>query len=196
MKAVWKSGDTDLLDKNFGLTETEFEEMVEQLHAGEDEIYRRVFLSHFDYCMNYLKKQFGVSHEDAYDATMDALLEFCHRLRAGKIEYGNLRYLFTRISGQRLHRERKERTAGREEGNLTELVEEVDVGTEVLEEFSKVWHRFGEPCKTLLYRFYYDRTSLKAISLELNRSEVAIRKQKQRCLEKLQTLVRNQLNDL
>lgn len=196
MKAVWKSGDIDLLDKNFGLTVAEFEQMVEQLHAGEDEIYRRVFLAHFDYCMNYLTKQFGAKHEDAYDATMDALLEFCHRIRAGKVAYGNLRYLFTRISGQCLHRERKERTAGREEEDFDEIAEEIDLNRDVLEGFTAVWQRFGEPCKTLLYRFYYDRTSLKAISIEHQRSEAAIRKQKQRCLQKLQELVRNQLDIL
>lgn len=196
MKAVWTSGDIDLLDKNFGLTATEFEQMVEQLHAGNDEIYRQVFLTHFNYCMSYLKKQFNVSHEDAYDATMDAMLEFCHRIRAGKVKYGNLRYLFTRISGQCLSREKRERTAGREEEPFAEMTEQVDVNTEALEGFSAVWNRFGEPCKTLLYRFYYDRTSLKSISIELNRSEAAIRKQKQRCLEKLQALVSNQLNNL
>jgi len=68
--------------------------MVEQLRAGDEGLYELIFLDHFHICLNLLKNKYQASHQDAYDATMNTMLIFCRRLKQGRIEYGNLRYLF------------------------------------------------------------------------------------------------------
>ena len=71
--------------KNFGLSPDDFQLLLEELWSGRDELYQRVFLSHFKDCLTFLKKQYRASHQDAYDASMDTLLIFCDRLKRGRI---------------------------------------------------------------------------------------------------------------
>lgn len=181
----------ELLDRNFGLTESEFFALRDQLRHGDDSLYQRVFLTHFEECLQYLRNQYEVEHAMAYDATMDALLLFCHRLRAGKVQYGNLRFLFTQMAGQQLMRERSEgrRWLDLEEAPIDELMDVDDDTQRAMQEaFDQSWPRLGGSCRELLANYFYHKVTLREIADEAGRSEVAIRKQKQRCMDKLRTL--------
>ncbi|MEL6866248.1 MAG: sigma-70 family RNA polymerase sigma factor [Bacteroidota bacterium] len=176
------------MDKNFGLTEATFQQMVHQLEQGDESIYEQVFLTHFKSSQQYLINTYRASQEDAYDACMNALLEFCKRLKAGKIQYGNLRFLFTRMAGQIYFRwiKRQKLTEELSDFDLPEPSPEVD--EDLLETLHKAWAQLGPPCQDVLRDFYYEGVSLNSIAERLGRSPVAIRKQKQRCMEKLRQL--------
>ena len=73
------------MHKNFGLTEAAFNDLLISMQKGDNALFENIFLVHFDDCMNYLKRKYQATHEDAYDASMDTLLEFAKRLRDGKI---------------------------------------------------------------------------------------------------------------
>ena len=87
-----------LLTKNFGLSEEEFVQLKAQLVRGDEKLFQVIFFAHFESCMNYLKHQYKVPHEKAYDVTMDALLLFRRKILEGKVRYGNLRFLFTQMA--------------------------------------------------------------------------------------------------
>lgn len=179
--------------KNFGLSQNDFDQLIKDLHNGDNQLYRRVFLEHFDDCLSFLKRQFKANHQDAYDACMDALIVFCERLKKGLVSYGNLRFLFTQIAGQIYKRSMKK------ENRYTELPEEISLIAAIEEDgaisetamaaFEKAWVQIGSECKNLLKSFFYDRVKLKDIAIQKGKNEATLRKQKQRCMTKLQSVV-------
>lgn len=174
-----------LTEKNFGLSEEAFAEMTNKLQAGDESLFEQVFLTHFKSCVALLKKKYRASHQDAYDATMNAMLAFCRNLKAGKIEYGNLRYLFTQMA---THNYLKwiQRQSKTEEFSQLEMIEELPrFDKESYELLGQAFAKLGDGCRDLLNAFYYNENTLQQISEKTNRSYVAIRKQKQRCIEKL-----------
>ena len=176
-----------LIENNFGLSESDFQEMVVKLQAGDEQLYERVFLHHFTPCVQLLKKKYRASHQDAYDATMNAMLLFCRKLKEDRIEYGNLRHLFTQIAEHRYLKwiKRESKTL---ELNTWGLVEElpqyVKEGYDIL---GRAFAKLGEGCRDLLNAFYHQENTLQQVAARTNRSYAAIRKQKQRCIEKLRT---------
>lgn len=175
------------MEKNFGLTELEFQDLTIQLREGKDHLFEQIFLSHYQDCMNYLIQRYHASQEDAYDATMETLLSFHKGLKADKIRYGNLRYLFTKMASQVYIKWIKKE-------NLKDPIQEMDLvedpkafDQEVLKLLTKAWKGLCEDCADLLKKFYYENIPLKEIAYTLNKSPEAIRKRKQRCVEKLKS---------
>lgn len=176
------------MDKNFGLSETSFKVLLKELKEDNDTLFEKIFLTHFKSCQVYLQRNYNASSEDAYDATMNTLIEFQERLKADKITYGNLRFLFTRMAGQVYLKWIKKE-------NITTAIGELDIpeAKEELDEESfmilnKAWDKLCGSCKDLLKSFYYEGTPLNQLAKNLDKSHAAVRKQKQRCVEKLRDL--------
>lgn len=178
---------TTAQEKNFGLTEAEFNNLLAKLKEGDQRLFEKVFLVHFEDCMSYLRRKDRATQEAAYDATMDAYLHFRTLLIAKKISYGNLRYLLTRMARQHYQRRQKRGQIFTElpdfVGELAE--EEADISPEEYELLSRAFKSLGSNCRDLLRAFYYARRSLKDIAKEEGRSAPAVRKQKSRCVETL-----------
>lgn len=177
------------MNKNFGLTQERFDELLEALKNGDDQLFETVFLTHFKSCVQYLVRNYNASQEDAYDVTMDTLLVFHKRMKTGKVVYGNLRFLFTQMAGQHYQRWIKKKTISSE---LPELKEYASINLNLdksdLQIFDYAWEELGNNCKTVLKAFYYDHISLNNLAERMGKNPVAIRKQKQRCIEKLRVL--------
>lgn len=173
--------------ENFGLTPEEFTQLREDVRQGDMRLFEKVFLSHFSNCVGYLKKKYSVSHDDAYDATMDTLLAFRARLASGKIKYGNTRFLYTQMASQHLLRRLKSsRSTSLEQLDL-DLIDQMDqkISEEELELLDKAWSRLSADCQELLKLNYYQSLKLVEVALLLNRKPEAVRKQKERCKNKL-----------
>lgn len=174
--------------KNFGLSANAFQALVTALKAGDETLYEKIFLAHFQDCRKYLQHKFQASQEDAYDATMDAMVVFCNRLKADKIQYGNLRFLFTQIAGQIYVRWIKKEQL---KTTLTQMdlpTPNATIDKKALQLLNKAWTLLGENCAELLKAFYYGGVPLQEIALQNEKSPAAIRKQKQRCVEQLRHL--------
>lgn len=182
-----------LMDQNFGLSEEAFYEMLAQLKKGDETLYERIFLNHFDACMKFVERKYNASHNDAYDASMDTMLVFCRKLKQGTIEYGNLRFLFTQIAGQiYLKMVKKNKKIDTIAG--LEIEDEMSgYDQESFKILSQAFDKMGERCSELIKQFYYNEQSLKEIAEQNNKTAVAVRKQKQRCMEKLRDFF-NQLS--
>lgn len=178
-----------LMHNNFGLTETGFNKLVDALKADSDtRLYEEIFLHHFEACLLFLKKKYRIAHHDAYDATMETLLEFGKRLRDGRIKYGNLRFLFTQMAGQ-IYLRKIRKDPPTEELYKIEIQEEPEyIEDRTLIVLDKAWNELGVRCKELLKRHYYKGINLQLVAEEYEQSAAATRKQKQRCVEKLRKL--------
>lgn len=176
------------MDKNFGLSEASFKVLLKELNEDNDALFEKIFLTHFKSCQVYLQRNYNASSEDAYDATMNTLIEFQDRLKAGKITYGNLRFLFTRMAGQIylkwIKKENKTTSIG--ELDIPESFEELD--EESFKILNKAWEKLCDDCRALLKEFYYDGKALNQLAERMEKSHSAVRKQKQRCVEKLRDL--------
>jgi RNA polymerase sigma factor (sigma-70 family) len=173
--------------KNFGLSKQEFDQLKANLKAGDESIFRTIFLAHFESCIRYLKNQYGLQHDKAYDFTMDALLLFRKKLLDDKINYGNLRFLFTQIASQLYLKSIQRQPSEAVKTEVQQLLSDVAVplDKEALDLLNKAWVKLGDSCKSLLKRFYYQNVSLLEIAGEQQKPAASLRKQKQRCVEKL-----------
>jgi len=178
--------------KNFGLSPDRFTELSDKLAHGQDEeLFEHIFLIHFQDCLAYVVKEDQAPEHLAYDATMDAFLTFRMKIAQGKIQYGNLRFLLTRMARQHYYKRVK-----REFNLPLELADEQQVAPEILLEptvhdlLSKGWEKIGQTCKQLLRDFYYRGKALKEIASATDRKPEALRKQKQRCLADLRAAVK------
>jgi len=172
--------------KNFGLTKDKFNELRQGLLKGDDSLFEKIFLSHFEDCMAYLKSNFSINNEEAYDVSMDTLLEFRKYLISGKIDYGNLRFLFTRMASQRLFKVKKKDAKIDFQEKLPETIDmEQKFDDEDLLVLNKAWAKLSEKCKTLLKQFYYENQKLSDIALNIGVNAATLRKQKERCVNSL-----------
>lgn len=172
-------------NKNFGLSLNEFEEMVERLKHGDTQLFKSIFIHHFSDCCAFLQKKYSGNRDDAYDATMDTLLEFRKRLVEGKVKYGNLRFLFTKMASQYYQRDVM--------GIKTGSIDSLDITDHTDEEFDQAdldrlaaaWKLLDVDCQSILKMNYYGGMKLIDIATQVNKSPAAVRKQKERCKSKL-----------
>ena len=170
--------------RNFGLKEDAFIEMLNKLKTGDETLFEKIFLSQFEGTISYLMHRYKTNRSSAYDATMDALLKFRRRLLEGKITYNNMRFLFTQMASQFLTHTMKKTMNSIDtiENNLSEDFVDEDLNLDYLD---RAWLMLGETCSSLLESFYYKKIALKELAKRFGKSEVALRKQKQRCLQNL-----------
>ena len=178
---------TSNMAKNFGLSEKDFNLIVSQLKSNETAFFERVFLSHFSECVLYIQKNYSASYDDAYDATMETMIIFRERLVSNKIRYGNLRYLFTKMATQVFLKDVKAyRSRDVYETDLEEEV--ISVHPDDLNTLQKSWPELGEACQNLLKNYFYGKLKLTEIADIEGKSSATVRKQKERCLNRLKTL--------
>ena len=170
--------------KNFGLNQDEFITMVDKLKKGDAELFEKIFLVQFEESMRYIMRTYNAQHENAYDATMDALLDFRKRIMADKIAHGNLRFLFTKMASQYYLRNSKKFQLTEVNENLIGHTEDT-LDEEDLRVLKLAWSKMGSNCTELLHSHIYENQKLRDIAISLHKTQEAIRKQKERCVKKL-----------
>ncbi len=182
-------------EKNFGLSPDDFQQMLEDLKRNDTAFFERVFLKQFEETMRYLKRECGSAHDDAYDAVMDTMLELRYRFVEGKLKYGNLRFLFTQMVKQSYFRQQKQfSTVGEEAIPDLGITISKEERNEEIALLTKAWANLGENCKSLLTWHFYGNMKLKEIAEQEDKTPISIRKQKERCLNKLKDFFSNHLN--
>lgn len=174
--------------QNFGLSEADFEEMLKKMKSGDDDLFEKIFLAQFEETISYLMHRYNTNRSIAYDATMDALLKFRRRLLEEKITYFNMRFLFTKMASQFLIATLKKNNKSVEiTDNEYVEEEEEEIDDTILDYLDIAWKQLGDQCSKLLENYYYKKIALKELAKKLGKSDVALRKQKQRCLEALRS---------
>lgn len=191
-------GDNKLAHKNFNLLESEFNELKLELQSGNEELFKQVFLSHFDYALNYVINKFNAEYNLAYDISMNTLLEFRHRIIKDKVSYGNLNFLFTQMCSQRYQRSMakniKKVAISRGVENSIEDNSAPDLSEEMIAHLDKAMEMMGENCQEILRKIYYENLSYNTLESIYNKKAATLRKQKERCMTYLKMLIRKTLN--
>ncbi len=87
-------------EQNFGLTEKEFNDLLQGIKNGDRFLLEKIFLVQFPETVDYLMRRYQADQPSAYDATIEASLKFWKSLSDGKIRYGNMHFLFIKIAVQ------------------------------------------------------------------------------------------------
>ena len=185
-----KKVNIQIIRKNFDLSSKEFDQMVAELQEGNRTIFEQVFLTHFESCMLFLQRRFKATHNDAYDSSMETMLLFMKRLKAGKIVYGNLQFLFTQMAGQVYLKWIKKIRILEENIELPDVPDLEEESDEQL--FVMLDHAYSKLSKenqAMLRAFYFDGVSMKELAERYGVSAAALRKRKQRCLEGLRGVI-------
>ncbi len=172
---------------NFGLTELEFQKMLDALKAGDEELFEKIFLSEAEESIKTLRRHHGRSYEDSYDAVMDTLIRFRSCLVEGKLVYGNLRYIFNRMVKFRvLKKITRTKEFSSDELELFDVpVVEDEYDSDQLEKMQAIWNGLKEEERKILHLRYNLDARLKDIAQNLGITESALRKRKQRILDKI-----------
>lgn len=190
--------ETSSTKRNFGLTEEQFLQFAAKTKNGDESLFLHISNTHFDHCINFLKGKFKLGEDDAYDVCLDAMLKFRSKILKDKIKYGNLSYLFTRMASN-VFLDRKRQSAkvsqaikffteddGSYKMNENHFMDVLDYSMNLLDHENK----------ELLDRLYYEEKDIHEISKKMKVSYPALRKRKQRMLEKLKSLFVDHLDSL
>jgi DNA-directed RNA polymerase specialized sigma24 family protein len=173
-------------NQNFGLSKIQFDNIVDKLKFGDEGLFEKIFLSHFEDCIIYLQKNFKASRDQAYDITMDTLIAFRLKLLTDKIVYGNLRFLFTKMASQLYL---KSISSEDRMKNIFQDDEETDEDmAERIFALKNAWQTMTIEDRKLLESVYYLDIPLNKIAESTNKSDAALRKQKQRAIDKLRQI--------
>lgn len=176
-------------EKNFGVTSEEFNLMVANMKQGNENLFEQIFLSHFEKCLIYLKRNYDITHEESYDTCMETLLDFRKGLLNDKYTYGNLSFLFTRMASQRFFKTSKSmkniHSLSTHESEVKTIASEEKMDEEEITLLNKAWEKLGANCQLLLKNYYYENMKLKKIAEDQSKSPASLRKQKERCLNTL-----------
>lgn len=174
---------------NFGLSKSEFQMSVENLKAGINDILTKHIAHQIPDTISYLGKRFSLSRQVSYDICMSTLLKFREKLIQDKIQYGNLRFLYTRMCINHYFDAEKKR---KQTDAAVHTFLELNTGNFNQEVFYKrldtVVDDLDKEQQTLIDNIYRSGKSMENVAADLNISYAALRKKKQRLLKKMKEM--------
>lgn len=193
-----KSRLSDRDKKNFGLSAAEFKTMVSQMRESDNALLYHIYNVHFEYCKNYLKRRFSIGDEDAYDLFMDVMVIFRAKVLNGKITYGNLKFLYTRLAINYYidrHRLKSKLEAAIENFNNKN---DYDLNSGLNEEnritiITTCMKKLSPKDAKLLHNLYLDEHQPEELAAEMGITYAALRKRKERALKQLKKYTTDEL---
>ena len=190
------------MNKNFNLTQHEFERLRQKLKEGDETLIETIYLRHVPDCIKFLLKKYGNSHqafEKARQSTMDALFEIREDLLVDKIQYGNLRYYFTARAKMKyskfLNRGNDNMRMVSMEDQDFESDENISddlIRREIRMRVVKAMAKLCEDCKNIIRLHYYEEHTFKKIAELLNITYTNATKKAERCRKKLKGFLASQ----
>lgn len=183
-------------DKNWGLTEAGFQQLIQDLESGYEKTFHAIFTKHFTQYRNYLRKDMQISYDDASDAITEAFVKMHRFIVEKRVEYGNLEAYTLRIARNEylmLLRKRKQMPESDTDFERLDIIDE-EYDDSTMEHFEKAFQYLGTDCKDLLKRHYFEKSSHREIGQALNISEDASKTRTKVCRQKLREFFLQFLN--
>ena len=174
-------------DKNWGLTEAEFQQLILDLDKGNERQFRGIFTKNFAKYRNYIKSDMNISYDDASDAVTEAFVKMHRFLTERRVEYGNLEAYTLRIARNEylmLLRKRKQLPETDADFERLDIIDE-EYDDSTMEHFEKAFGHLGTDCRDLLKLHYFEKKAHREIGQTLNISEDASKTRMKVCRNKL-----------
>jgi RNA polymerase sigma factor (sigma-70 family) len=188
------ASEKDLKKSNFGLTQAEFTTLLAELRSGKgQQLFEQVFLTHFEQCKRYIRSVYAMDEQDAYDLTMDTLIDFRRLLiETDQYFYKNLCYVFTLKAVQSFLRKKRQ---GQKDNiqfvpfevleEYVEEEEEMEFEEEEMLRMEAALDNMCDDCKEVLKTHYYEGKKLKDMATQNGVTPNNMRQRKSYCIKKL-----------
>ena len=175
------------------------EETLTRVKINDEKVLKEVYSAHYPAILRYILANQG-SSSDAKDIYQEAFLAFWRNVQLDKFRAEHPQaigsYLMRIAKNKWIDVLRKEKRLpvspleGKEVGetNATAVNTEEE---QYLQQVKGHYRKMGEPCKELLYRFYFRKEMLRQIATHFSWTEATAKNNKYRCLQKLRDAVLN-----
>ena len=161
---------------------------------GSEKALRELYSSHYYMIEAMIVKSSG-STEDARDIFQDAVVVFYNKVKEEQFELKSKisTYLYSVSRNIYLKKIRKSGHTIELDINKSDreelMIDQLEY-TESQSILAEVFRKIGEPCRKILFYFYYEKMKMQRIAKELNyASEQVAKNQKSKCMKKLRALV-------
>ncbi len=187
------------MNLNFGLSKNEFDELVTDLRNGDERLFEIMFRHLIKKGIERLRSKYKNDDIAIEDAVMDTLLVFRERLLKGKINYGALVPLFYKLLFQKYSSIRKHEITFVYGGGVTDMeaignYEEPVFDTDKIHLLDEALKKMDKKCVEILKALYLNsnntKNSIALASKHLNLTESGVSKRKNRCLNKLRLILK------
>lgn len=179
-----------------------FQEMVEQLKTGNTRLYDRYFGYIGKEVIFHLNNKYKASRIDAQEATVKAMYIIYNKLKEDKVKFETIYNYFSRIAYHEFLKIRNKHNNDNTFLIETEITPDADfyeedgdkeedtIFTELnFDLLKKSIRKLDVGCKEILKFVYNKGMRQNEVADKLNMSYSALRKKKQRCIEKLKELL-------
>jgi RNA polymerase sigma factor (sigma-70 family) len=184
------------------MSQPQFDRIVAQLRAGDNQPLKVLFEKYADHCVGGLQRHTGCSREDAEDAFQDAVIQFRENTLANRISHTkNLQgYLYSICFNlhrarqqQRIQQNRKIAERGYEKFEVPQI--EKDITQQDQQRRTRLalaaFERLGENCRRLLTYFYLDELDNATIAQKMGLANAnVVKSNKRRCMQRWSKQVR------
>ncbi|MGB1243407.1 MAG: RNA polymerase sigma factor [Chitinophagales bacterium] len=174
--------------------------LIEEIKSGKKERLEELYLKQGPLFVNWLKKHYQCSQEEALEVYQESILIFCQNIMNGKLTKLTCKphtYLFAIGKNVLLSKRRKyqlEKISLSDEQDWIPDNTTLEMGIELDEkqqQLAGMIGQMGKVCRTILTAFYLHDKTLKEIAKALKyKSMDVIYTQKKRCLQKLRQVVK------
>jgi RNA polymerase sigma-70 factor (ECF subfamily) len=173
-------------------------EVVKKLREGNAEVLEAIYRNNEVAFINWARSHYTVDNnqaKDIFQLAVIALYQNAREQRLQQLTCSVKTYLFS--IGKRLllrlkMREVKIDTFSYEGTEALEIPDEVYVNLVDTQKVHAVLDQVGEPCKSILEKFYFDGLSMQEIAKDSHyKSEGVIRKKKHQCMQRLKEIIKD-----
>ncbi|MBC7848671.1 MAG: RNA polymerase sigma factor [Chitinophagaceae bacterium] len=170
---------------------------ISKLKANDDATLRELYTASFPRVEMYVLNNNGTS-DDAKDIYQEAFIAVWRNIQLDKVELTGADslqgYLFRVAQYKWLDQLRSSKRKKTNTLTSLEITDDapdlVDSGDEeYIQSVQENYLKMGEPCKDVLYRFYFLKQSLRDIASFFSWTEATAKNNKYRCLQRLRELV-------
>ncbi|MGB0929734.1 MAG: RNA polymerase sigma factor [Chitinophagales bacterium] len=169
----------------------DFDSWLVDFKAGKKEATNSLYNEYRPFFVKWLVKKHHCSKEDAIDVFHDSIIVLYKNAQKGKLDVMTSQlktYLFG--IGRNIFFERLRKKTPITSESPLELMEAAEMGIEKKLQLSdrkkmmaQLLKRMADPCKSIIYLFYYRQYSIEAIQKNMNyKSSSVVRTQKKRCV--------------
>lgn len=182
------------MEKTFVSNRFNSHDWISSIKANDQNALKELYAQNFEKIRVYILCNKG-TEADVKDIFQEAFLAFWRNVQLDKFEVlhtNAIQSYLLRIAKNKWidHLRKRKRIIVSEDVGVEDLDQKISADFSIEEEeyYEKIkiqFSKMGNPCKELLYRFYYRREKLKAIAVFFEWKESTAKNNKYRCLQKL-----------
>ena len=173
-------------------------EILEGLKEGNEKVLTSLYRDYRGEFLHWSYKNLSLSEDEAADVFQDAVVTFYYNAKSGKVtelQSSAKTYLFAigkNLALKKLKRDSRMVTTdhtiqGGQEQKYDRDIFEASERQKVVADMIK---SMGEPCKSILRMFYFDRYTMDSIASRLDyKNEHVVKSQKLRCFNQLKKMI-------